>query len=446
VVPQYPYTGQSVASGVSTTLLVVSSLSAPVPVTQATYSPLPALSTSIVSISEAKPSGAQSGGSSQGSQNPPTTTGPESSGALSATSTGSPAGNTTSPTSKPPSSNGLSGGPVAGVAIGCLIAGAIIASLILFFFVIRKNRRRGQHAYAGNNAYAPPPHAEKGAVATGMISIPQDSSAAVIEHYLPPPTEDEQLKNEVSRLKDKINGHVQSYYHSRSGTNDQAAASALVEVLGAQSQLPAERIPKLLADPATRASVLRYAVAWIIISRIGLECDANTCFLPWQLVSCVHEMPKTKMDDKREFQALTPNGFANSKLTMMITARMAFLSKWRQITSALFPPSYNQANSMDASDPRGENVRKAVQVADEILCHYANTNDPERLRNLEEITKRAVRLAFMLFSHPTFWKFDWTGAAPSELVIFPALLQLTNEAGTLLPRPVKFTSAEVGGI
>ena len=85
---------------------------------------------------------------------------------------------------------------------------------------------------------------------------------------------------------------------------------------------------------------------------------------------------------------------------------MAFLSKWRQITAALLPPSYNQPTIAD-SDPRNESIRKAVQVAESVLQPYANPSDPERLRNLEEIIKRAVRFAYVLFAHPSFWRFDW---------------------------------------
>jgi hypothetical protein len=120
---------------------------------------------------------------------------------------------------------------------------------------------------------------------------------------------------------------------------------------------------------------------------------------------------------------------------------MAFLSKWRQLTSALYPSNYSQP-TMTEDDPRGDNVHKALQAADGFLQSYANPNTKERLYNLEEIMKRAARFAYMLFSHPSFWRFDWQDGNDG-LVVFPGLLQLTNEAGLLLLEPVSFSQRKV---
>ena len=116
---------------------------------------------------------------------------------------------------------------------------------------------------------------------------------------------------------------------------------------------------------------------------------------------------------------------------------MAMLSKWRCITSTLLQSTYGQSTTIEA-DPRNESIRKAVQVADLILRPYVDerVDNAARLRNLEEIMRRAMRFAYMLFSHPSFWRFDWQ-EAHEEIVIFPTLLQLTNEDGASLklPRP-----------
>ena len=121
-----------------------------------------------------------------------------------------------------------------------------------------------------------------------------------------------------------------------------------------------------------------------------------------------------------------------------MTVRLAMLSKWRCITSTLLQSTYGQPTTIEA-DPRNQSVRKAVQVADFILRPYVDekADNAARIRNLEEIMRRAMRFAYMLFSHPSFWRFDWQEAR-EEIVIFPALLQLTNEDGALLksPRPL----------
>lgn len=72
-----------------------------------------------------------------------------------------------------------------------------------------------------------------------------------------------------------------------------------------------------------------------------------------------------------------------------------------------------------------------------ILQPYAKTNGDQggRVRNLEEIMKRGMRFGYTLFSHPSSWKFDWQGTNDKQLVVFPGLLQMTNEAGGSLQQP-----------
>jgi len=118
---------------------------------------------------------------------------------------------------------------------------------------------------------------------------------------------------------------------------------------------------------------------------------------------------------------------------------MAFLSKWRSITSTLLQSTYGQPTTIEA-DPRNESVHKAMQVADIILRPYVDerADNAARLYNLEEIMRRAVRFAYTLFSHPSFWRFDWHDTREG-IVVFPALLQLTNEDGAPLGSPRLFS-------
>jgi hypothetical protein len=126
-----------------------------------------------------------------------------------------------------------------------------------------------------------------------------------------------------------------------------------------------------------------------------------------------------------------------------VTVRLALLSKWRCITSTLLQSTYGQPTTIEA-DLRNQNIRKAVQVADFILRPYVdeNADNAARIRNLEEIMRRAMRFAYMLFSHPSFWRFDWKEVR-EEIVIFPALLQLSNEDGALLKSPRPFSEKVV---
>ena len=96
---------------------------------------------------------------------------------------------------------------------------------------------------------------------------------------------------------------------------------------------------------------------------------------------------------------------------------------------------------MADTDARNANLQNAAQIAETVLQPYANSGDVARQRNLQEIMKRAARFAYMLFSHPSFWRFDWQDQ--NGMVVFPALVQVTNEAGVVLPQAASHSQREV---
>jgi hypothetical protein len=89
---------------------------------------------------------------------------------------------------------------------------------------------------------------------------------------------------------------------------------------------------------------------------------------------------------------------------------------------------------MSSDDPRLQTIRNTVQTANSFLAPYANGQDEEaRLRNLEEIMKRAARFGFVLFSQPASFRFDWTDTG-AGVVAFPTLVQVTDEYGKSVGR------------
>jgi hypothetical protein len=113
------------------------------------------------------------------------------------------------------------------------------------------------------------------------------------------------------------------------------------------------------------------------------------------------------------------------------------MSKWREITAYLSGVDTNTRDTMAASDPRMETIRRAVQIADSFLAPYANSPDHEtRLHNLEEVMKRVARYGFLLFSQPSTFKFDYSESIGGGVVVFPGLVQVADETGSML-RPAR---------
>ena len=131
----------------------------------------------------------------------------------------------------------------------------------------------------------------------------------------------------------------------------------------------------------------------------------------------------------------------------MIVATNAWTIQWRRITAELLQSTYAQA-SFGPSDSRNTIVRDAVTDLDNILQPYADPrmDNAQRRRNLEEIIKRSAVFAFTLFSQPSQWSFDWKeeqSVTSGDLCVFPALVQVMDEAGEPVRPPRPFNEAVV---
>lgn len=120
-------------------------------------------------------------------------------------------------------------------------------------------------------------------------------------------------------------------------------------------------------------------------------------------------------------------------------------AQWRAMTAELMKSAYVR-NPFAPSDRRNRSVQAIVDALDTILYRYADArmDNEQRKRNLEEIVKRSAIFAFTLFSQPSSWEFDWKeeqGVKSGELCIFPALLQVADEAGELIKPPRPFSEA-----
>ena len=105
----------------------------------------------------------------------------------------------------------------------------------------------------------------------------------------------------------------------------------------------------------------------------------------------------------------------------------------------LLHDGYGQA-SITESDARVENIRAAVHQADSFLKPFvaSHMNDQARSKNLEEIMRRAARFGFQLVSQPSLFRFDWQPPSNGGLVVFPALIQSTDENGKEIRPPRVF--------
>jgi hypothetical protein len=114
----------------------------------------------------------------------------------------------------------------------------------------------------------------------------------------------------------------------------------------------------------------------------------------------------------------------------------ALFSKWKTISGALLQQQYG--HQLDENDPRYGSITQALAAAEPILHPFINPSADAnaRRRNLESVMRRAAQFAFLLFSQPGLFQFDYTSTGqPDSLVVFPALLQTVNDAAEPITPP-----------
>lgn len=60
----------------------------------------------------------------------------------------------------------------------------------------------------------------------------------------------------------------------------------------------ASTLTTLLSDKETRLPALRFCIAWIVISRIEIDCEPDLTLLPPEIVKCWSSMSVSKNDQQ----------------------------------------------------------------------------------------------------------------------------------------------------
>jgi len=125
-------------------------------------------------------------------------------------------------------------------------------------------------------------------------------------------------------------------------------------------------------------------------------------------------------------------------------AQAALFSKWKVISGALLQQEYG--HPVEENDPRSGSIAAALATAEPVLHPFINPGIDmnARRRNLEGIVKRAAQFAFLLFSQPGSFRFDYTGTRQADsLPVFPALLQTVNDEAEPISPPRVLIEKEV---
>ena len=181
---------------------------------------------------------------------------------------------------------GLEGGAVAGIAVGMLLAGALIAGIVFFILLHRQKRR--QSVLTAANSRQSASYTERNGGPEKRPTTVVAAPAGSIDDLLPQPMEDDVITGDLSRIRDNIKNHVRTYYHSGpvAATDiNEAAIRDIAALTGTTTALFVEG----LTNPVTRDNTLRSIIASVILARcIG---ERGSSLLPNELAALSVSMP-----------------------------------------------------------------------------------------------------------------------------------------------------------
>lgn len=173
----------------------------------------------------------------------------------------------------------------------------LLAALVALFCLKRRRRPRPEYAMAPAYELKDQSPVSGKYAASEAFSVPADSAAAIVESNLSQPVEDNALSSGLSTIKTQINNHVLSFYNNAPG-RETPPLQDITQALGSNAPVSASKLQSLLADSSTRSAAMKFALAWIITSRISPDSDLSTTFLPQKLMETFQDMSRANMTER----------------------------------------------------------------------------------------------------------------------------------------------------
>ena len=247
----------------------------------------------------------------------------------------------------------------------------------------------------------------------------------------------------LSDLHSAITTHVRKFY-SVEDAAEKRVSQAVIEHASTGINLPWPQILGLLGNRDTRLAMLALCIAWTVLSRtlllkLGTSNSPGSTFLPPEIVECFQSFSLGKGAVTLGKDDTSPVDFS-------------MLSRWKQLTAALSHSTYVD-NAFSLFDARTVNIERALKDLDPLLATYAISGDAERANNtrlddLRLVLRQGARLAFLLFSQPSFWKFDWRSDraaehGKAETEADPERTSSIESIGMASTTSVRLTNAEI---
>ncbi|TLS28764.1 hypothetical protein PpBr36_01047 [Pyricularia pennisetigena] len=291
---------------------------------------------------------------------------------------------------------GLGSGAVAGVAIGCVIAGIAIGAIAAIWFLRRRQRNIGpeETQYMLANT-------------AGGVYDPKDPMGVVtatdpfrLDQILPPPLPDEVISAELQNLSQIIQQHVVENYHRELVPVDQNALHRALHDLGLgnDSAIPSGQLVILAVSPQGRTTALQHIIARAATASVVLSSTARYSLLPLSMSAFMREVAPTERD----------RGSAR--------AVAAAFARWRQISTFLINPNRSDRTPLQPTEAMtGHKARELVAALNVLLDPFVDHNRVEshiQQAQLYDVVMKVAQFGYMLISQPGEFRLRWDAGPP----------------------------------
>lgn len=326
------------------------------------------------------------------------------------------------------SSDGLKGGPVAGVAIGCLVAGLALG-LIAAFLLLRR-RRRVKPANEGfvlaDQKYTKPKDGPQ-------VIVSSSRHDAELSQFLLEATPDKDLQAELRSLSELIYQHVENYYRRPQVQADPAEVAQSLINIGYSpeaSGLQADTVAAICLSPKTSQVGLRHVISHAIFRSLDFNSGSSLSMLPLAVATL----------------AQGSHSAENTNNPAIVLAR----SRWRTLSALLLHPNPDERTPLPVSVTEASPI--ALSFANElnrfleIFAAKDSASQQDQMNHLQAVILECTKLGYVVLSQPSDLRFVFSNSTPiaksRRVVVCPGLERLSQNDGMRYRSPKEVVAPE----
>ncbi|KAK1832261.1 hypothetical protein QBC39DRAFT_390697 [Podospora conica] len=327
------------------------------------------------------------------------------------------------------SAPGLASGAVAGVAIGCLIIGALVAFAIAFFWF----KRRRNNQYDGHSPVATTVVTDLKGYDTPLPPAPLAADNSSLDKFLLDSTSDKDIAAELHALGTLIQSHVENNYHSGTVLVNKNTLSAALIQLGVQmgGSLRPSELASLALAPVTRQAALQHVISQVVFTSIDAGARSQLSMLPSPVAAFLQSIPPHESGNHADVTSIA-------------------LNKWRALSAFLLHPTRSQRTPLPASGSAiAAQAERLADALNRFLQYFVSGDEQARAQqtnHLRDVIVECSKLGYTVLSQPSEWRFVHTqgqGGGGHTAVVCAGLVKVTHRDGTPFSSPIEVVAPTI---